>query len=1050
MILRPVSFAVLMLLSGLASADEPRRSYIVQLVDKPAATYGGQIEGLAATRPAEGLRLNVDATAVQNYIQYLEGRQSEVIGAVAAAPVTHRYKVVFNGFAALLTDAEVRALKKHSGVASVSADSLLQLHTSYTPHFLGLDRPGGLWQQVGGQGAAGENIVVGIVDSGIWPENPSFADRVDASGAPSHSGATVVYGAPPASWKGICQTGEGFSASNCNNKLIGARYYKQPEQNLHWTEFASARDSVGGPEGEGGHGSHTASTAAGNANVKVDINGVPLAVVSGIAPRARIAVYKVCWTDADSARNGCATSNSVAAIEQAVSDGVNVINFSIGPGSGGGSFSEPTEVAFLGAASAGVFVATSAGNSGPTSTAPAPAAHLSPWVATVGNSTHDRLFVADASLGNGVKLTGASGNANTPVSLLIRARDAGLPGVDPADANLLLCFGGADAVAPLLDPAKVTGKILVCDRGANVLVNKSANGKTAGAVGVIIANTPTSANTILNQAHAVSTVHLNAADGAVLKSYIDSSPASASASLGNLHAIADTSVAAPMMNGSSSRGPSVANANIMKPDLAAPGTDVLAAVTADLSHAQRDAVASGAAAPVTDFAFYTGTSMASPHVAGTAALLKQLHPSWTPAAIKSAMMTSATPTKPDGRNDPLAWDSSARTTGTLPWAQGAGQLTPSGAANPGLVYDATEIDYARFLCGMNAGVYSPATCAAIGNVAAYNLNLPSLTAANVLGTLNMTRTVTNVGATAATYTASASLPGYSVSVQPATLTLAPGARASFRVSLARTTAALDTWAYGSLVWTDGSTKVTSPLTARGSALAVPSSVRSEAATGSKVFTIGTGFTGPIGSIKSGLQAAARDARVVGQSSTDSGVYVAACRDGGGNGVNVHNVTVASGTMAARFALYDEDTAGAGDSDLDLLVMDSAGNLVGSSGNGGSNELVQLNNPAGDIYKVCVIGYAPKGGAAAYTLSSWVLAPNAVSGGFKALLPGFAYVGGTGTVSMSWADLAPGQRYLGILRYLVSGVAQGNTMVEVNTNDPLPAFDTARAAPAPAQ
>jgi subtilisin family serine protease len=1045
--LRPVSVAVLMLLSTLAStasAQEVRRSYIVQLADKPVATYTGQISGLPATKPAAGQRLNVDASDVQNYLHYLETKQANVAATVSAAQITHQYQMVFNGFAAMLTDAEVRALKKNSGVANISADSVLQLDTNYTPSFLQLDAPGGLWQQLGGQGAAGEDIVIGIVDSGIWPENPSFADRIDGQGNASHSGSTVVYGAPPASWKGSCVTGEGFALANCNNKLIGARYFKSPAQSLHWTEFLSARDSVAGPEGHGGHGTHTASTAGGNANVVVNNNGLVLGKASGVAPRARIAAYKVCWTDATSGRNGCATSNSVAAIEQAVKDGVNVINFSIGPTAGGGTFTDATEVAFLGAASAGVFVATSAGNSGPTATTPAPTAHLSPWLTSVGNATHNRLFIGDAALGNGATLTGASSNASSAAAPLIRSRDAGFDNV-PVTDNLLRCFGSADAVAALLDPAKVAGKILVCDRGANVLVNKSANAKTAGAAGVIIANVNGGADTIINQAHSLSTVHLRAVDGNALKAYMEANAGSASASLGNLRGVVDPTVSAPQMAGGSSRGPNVANPNILKPDVAAPGTDILAGVTADLTREQRDAVAAGAAAPA-NWAFYSGTSMASPHVAGIAALLKQKYPSWTPAAIKSALMTSAVSTKPDTQTGLVPWDTTARYTGTLPWAQGAGHVTPNGAANPGLVYDASEIDYARFLCGINAGVYSAATCTAVGTIPAYNLNLASLTAANVLGAQTLTRTVTNVGATAATFTATATLPGFTVDVQPPVLTIGAGQQATFKVKLTRTNAPIGTWTYGSLVWSDGVSTVRSPLTARGSALAAPATVRSEVASGNLMFAIGTGFSGPMTKVTSGLLPATQQTRTVGESGTNSTVYLAACRAGGGPGVNVHEVTIAPNTMLARFSLFDEDTAGGADSDLDLIVV-TPSNTTATSGNGGSNEQVQLDNPAAGVYKVCVIGYAPQNGAAEYKLSSWLLAPNVINGAFRALVPGYASMGGTGTVTMSWSGLATGTRHLGALRYLVGGAAQGTTLVEVNTNDPLPQFGSSRPAPA---
>ncbi|MFL6658247.1 MAG: S8 family serine peptidase, partial [Massilia sp.] len=816
-----------------------------------------------------------------------------------------------------------------------------------------------------------------------------------------------------------------------------------PSQTLHWTEFLSARDSVAGTEGSGGHGTHTSSTAGGNAGVKVINNGLLLGTVSGMAPRARVAMYKVCWTDGVTAKNGCATSNSVAAIEQAVRDGVNVINFSIGPSAGGGAFNEATEVAFLGAASAGVFVAASAGNSGPTSTAPAPTAHISPWLTSVGNSTHNRLFVGDAALGNGVVMTGASSNAQTASSTMIRSRDAGFTGA-PVTDNLLRCFGAADAVAPLLDPAKVSGKILVCDRGANVLVNKSANAKTAGAAGVIIANVTGGADTIINQSHVLSTVHLTAANGNALKAYMDANPGLATATLGNLRGVVDPTVSAPVMAGSSSRGPNVANPNILKPDVAAPGTDILAGVTADLTRDERNAVAAGGVAP-TNWAFYTGTSMASPHIAGIAALLKQKYPTWTPAAIKSAMMTSATMTKSDGLSGSMPWDATAKNSGVLPWGQGSGQITPNGAANPGLVYDATEIDYARFLCGLNAGVYSAATCSAIGTIPAYNLNLASLTAANVLGSLTLTRTVTNVTGNTATFTSTASVPGYTVAVQPSTLVIGAGQKATFTVKLTRTTAPLDTWVYGSLVWTDGVISVKSPLTVRGSGLAAPASVYSEETTGSKVFTIGTGFTGPMTSVKSGMLPATQETRTIGAAGTNSTVYTAACRAGGGQGVNVTNVTIPAGTLQARFALFDDDTQGGSDSDLDIIVVTPANTLL-SSGNGGSNEKVDIANPAAGNYKVCVIGYDPLNGSAEYKLSSWILAPNAVTGNFKALLPGMAYVGGTGTVSMSWSGLEAGKRHLGAVRYIGAGVTQGMTVVSVNTNDPVPLFDTSRIAP----
>lgn len=1054
--LRPITSAVLLSLSLLAAsaaqADGERRSYIIQLADKPAATYEGGVTGLAATKPAAGQRLDVDASAVQAYVNYLDTKQADVMSTVPGAQVTNEFKVVFNGFSALLTDDEVRALKKNSNVAAITADSILQLDTSYTPGFIGLDGPGGLWSKMGGQGAAGEDMIIGIVDSGIWPEHASFADRVDsATGTPSHTGDQLVYTAPPSSWKGDCVEGEGFSKANCNNKLIGARFFKQASQTMHWTEFNSARDSVAGTEGSGGHGTHTASTAGGNAGAPAVTNGLSLGKVSGMAPRARIAAYKVCWTN-NLGQNGCATSNSVAAVEQAVKDGVHVINFSIGPNAGGGTFSEATEQAFLGAAAAGVFVATSAGNGGPGATNVTPTAHLSPWLTSVGNATHNRLYVGDVTLGDGVVLTGASGNAKNEPTPLIRARDAGMPGIDPNNINLNRCFGKADGTATpvYLDPAKVAGKILVCDRGDNVLVNKSANGKNAGAVGVIIANAEGTANTIINQAHTLSTVHLARVDGDKLKAYMAANP-NATAAMGNLRGVLDPTVNAPQMSAGSSRGPNVANANILKPDVAAPGSDILAAVTADLTKAQRDAVAAGSPSPTSDFAFYSGTSMASPHIAGIAALLKQRHPDWTPMMIKSAMMTTAMDVFGDAQNGAQAWDPTARFNGNLPWGQGAGFVRPTTADDPGLVYDAGLPDWIRFMCGVAVLNPSSSTCTSFGAIQPWDLNLASLTAANVLGVQTLKRTVTNVGATTATYNPTVTLNGFSAVVEPASLTLAPGQKANFTLKLTRTTAPFNTWVYGKLTWNDGAGHVVrSPLTVRAASIAAVGLVTSEATSGSKFITVGTGFGGAMTVSKAGLIPATQDTRTVLQAPVlTSSVTTAACAAGGGVGVNAHDFTVPSGTLLARFATFDSETSG-GDSDLDLVVMRQGSNgtytSVGSSGNGTSNENVQFANPAAGNYRACVVGYAPKGGADTYKLSSWIVTPTSTGGNFKVSAPSSVVVGGTAPVGLAWSGLAVGKRHMGVVSYKTGGATVGTTVIEVDTTDPVPPFLNARRQP----
>jgi hypothetical protein len=1029
---------LMMLAASAAHAEAERKSYIVQLVDKPAASYTGGVAGLAATRPATGQRLQVDAAEVQAYRSYLDQKQAEVLGSLSAAQVEHQYNIVFNGFSAMLTDDEARALKKNKAVARLSANVMMRPTTGYTSTFLGLDKPGGLWDQVGGKKAAGEDIVIGMLDTGVWPENPGFADRVDDSGAPVFEGGTLAYGPPPASWKGVCEPGQGFGPGNCNNKLIGARIFPPTDAKLSPYEYISIRDSDG-------HGTHTATTAAGAPNVSANVAGVPMGKIGGMAPRARLAIYKVCWTAAydggSQYQNSCPASSSVAAVEQAIKDGVNVISFSIGSSLGGGEFDEPTEQAFLAAANAGVFVSAAAGNEGPESEEPAPVTHISPWLTTVANSTHNRSYLGSVTLGNGVKLTGVSNNANNTSTPLLLARDAGKRGTRPDDIRVAQCFGPDDSVGMPLDLAKVKGKILVCDRGGNPLYNKVETAKAAGAAGVVIVNVDGGATTLLSQYYNLPTVHLNLADGKTLKGYVAQQAGKGTASLGDVRPTYDTNpAAAPIVAGSSSRGPNVADANILKPDIAAPGTDILAGYLPDMpTVADFEAPYTGGKMPLPAWAFLTGTSMATPHISGIAAMLKQLHPEWSPAAVKSALMTTAFDTQSDGRNSPLAWDNSARDTGKLPWAQGAGQAAPNPAADPGLVYDVGAEDYRRFLCGQV--LRTAPDCSGATPLAAYDLNLPSLSAAAVMGNQTLHRTVTNVGKTAATYTASASLPGFKVEVQPATLVLGAGAKGDFSVKLTRIDAAMHTWQYGALTWNDGNGhKVRSALTARAVALDTAPLIYSEATDGAKVTTLRSGFTGQVGLVKSALQPASQaDSSIIQMTDRD---YITCPWPA--DGLNVSTVVIPSGTMIARFALFNADTSGEGQPDLDLYLANADGLVIQRSDNGGSDEMITMVNPAPGEYRLCVAGYSVPGGSANYKLSTWLVPPDKGANNLKVATPGVVYTGKSASVAYSWSGLDAGKRYLGMTHFLNAGVVEAATMLEVDTTDPLPSFRFGRA------
>lgn len=1038
--LRPVSAAVLLLLSSLVqavAADDVRRPYIVQLLDKPVASYTGDISGLNATQPAPGTRIDPSSINYQLYTDYLGQKQADVKAAVADAPVLYNYNVVLNGFAAMLTDDEVRTLQARTDVAQISPDSERHMVTTSTPTFLGLDAPNGLWSKVGGKSNAGENVIIGIVDGGAWPESLSYADRIDANGNPTFDASgTLAYGNIPSGWNGTCQVGEGFTVANCNRKLIGAQYFNttflanQASAGTHWSEFMSPRDSIGGNLGHGGHGTHTSTTAGGNAGPIATIAGFALGTASGIAPRARIAMYKVCWSyntlsDPTGGKNTCYATDSVAAIEKAVLDGVNVLNFSI---SGGATVTDPVEQAFLHASNAGVFVAASAGNDGPANAV----AHISPWLTTVAASTHNRLLKSDVNLGSGATYSGASMNVTPlPATAMIRAEDAGYAGADAG--KLKLCYSaGSNAGVALLDPAKVGGKVVTCTRGDNARVDKSLAVLEAGGVGMVMIDNNAG---LVAETHSVPTVHVSAADGAAIAAYAQQANSTAAFTK---FVIGTSSVPTPVVASFSSRGPNMYDPNLLKPDLSAPGVDIIAGVTPELSQAQRADVVNGTLVPPTAWASYQGTSMSSPHVAGLGALLHQLYPTWSPAAIKSALMTTGTNTFSDGLAAPQA--------GTSPWGQGAGHVNPNGATDPGLVYNATGADYKKYMCG--AGVTAQCTGGASSTITGYNLNMPSITVSNVLGTVVVNRTVTNVGTATATYNASVTAPaGFSTVVSPPSLTIAPGTSKSFTVSATRTNAVENTWQFGTLAWSDGTHVVKSPISLRsGKQVVAAPLVAADRATATRLLSVTTGFTGRMGVVAGGLKEVTRTASNVIQA--PDGTIVTQAQENAAciansPGVRSFPFTVPANTMLAQFELFNRDTSSTnGGDDLDLVVVDSANNVVGTSGNAGANEAVVLSAPAAGNYKVCVIGYeAANQQSTDFTLSSAIVTAADKGGNFRAAAPAKVYSNTTATIAISWSGLPSGKRYAGAVQTLdLDGAVASTTAFQVQTNGAVPLAD----------
>jgi subtilisin family serine protease len=1021
-----------------AHADDTRHPYIVQLADPPMAAYAGGVSGLRATKAGAGQRLDLAGTAARQYGSYLRTQQDQAKALLPAGVVSHQYQVVFNGFAASLTDAEVRALKASGKAVRITPDEQQHVVTNYTPTFLGLDQPGGLWEQLGGKEHAGDDIIVGVIDGGIWPENLSYADRIDAAGQPTfESSAPLAYGPPPARWKGVCQAGEGFTAANCNNKLIGARYFdggfRAGGQDIHISEFRSPRDSLGSPSGLGGHGTHTSSTAAGNANVPAQAsNGDLLGNRSGMAPRARVAMYKICWSYnggfnvPGGTANGCYNSDSLAGIEAAVADGVDVLNYSI---SGGTSPRDPVEQAFRHAVEAGVFVAAAAGNAGPGNSVN----HISPWMTTVAAAAHDKTHTASVTLGSGQHFQGASLDpAPLPAAPLIRGEEAVAAGADAGQAAL--CTGVEDVftlhpIAPL-DPAKVAGKIVACQRGTTARTSKATAVKAAGGVGMILLDDGTGT---VADIYNVPTVHVSQADGAAVAAYAAGAGAGATAALS---ASALTPMTGPVLADFSSRGPNAFDPGVLKPDLSAPGVNILAGIAPSLSASQKAAIIAGDGAAYSISTYLSGTSMATPHVAGLAALLKQRHPGWSPAAVKSALMTSTRsvlPTALTGDED-----------GTRPWGQGAGLVVPNVGADPGLVYDAGAADYQKYMCGVT-GEASDCGSGALTGVA---LNLASITLPGVVGNQTVRRSVTNVGDRSAIYNASATIDGFTTTVTPATLTLAPGETQSYSVKLDRIDAADGVWQFGELVWSDGEHKVRSPLQARyNSGVEAPALLSANSVSGTRQLDVSTGFNGVMGAVKAGMREYVRLAQTVTQAAPGSLDTLQGAVDAcvaRGPGVKAVSLGIPNHTMIARFELSNRDTAGGDGDDLDLLLLNILNEPIAYSAHEGSDESVTFMTPPMAVVKVCVLGFKLKNGVSTnYTLSYATAIPNDTKGNLKLTLPGPVTQGGSAKVGVSWSGLEQGKRYLGGMQLLnPTGRAVSFTEFNIDTRDVVPAASAA--------
>ena len=544
----------------------------------------------------------------------------------------------------------------------------------------------------------------------------------------------------------------------------------------------------------------------------------------------------------------------------------------------------------------------------------------------------------------------------------------------------------------------VTGKIVVCDRGIYARVDKSYAVMEAGGIGMVLANvSPSSINADL---HYVPTVHVDEVAGAAIRAYAQTAGATATLTGGVVE-----QVEAPEVAAFSSRGPALATADLIKPDIMAPGVDILAAVAPPGNNGR-------------NFDFYSGTSMSSPHIAGIAALIIQAHPDWTPMMVKSALMTTASQVTNFG--DPIPG-------GVFDY--GAGQVVPNSADDPGLVYDAGWYDWLAFLCNTSTAV-SAGTCNALASLGysldPSDLNYPSIAIGALAGSQTVVRTVTNVGDPGAHYSVSVDAPaGIDVMVDPAEFTLGKGQSASYSVTFTANAASVaKEWTFGSLTWSDGEHNVASPIAIMPVAIATTAEMHGSGTDGSLDFDVTFGYTGDYTAAPHGLEPALMTEGNVVDDPGDS-------FSKSGPGVTLHMINVPAGSAYARFSLFDAYTDG--NDDLDLYVYYPDGSPAGSSGSGTSAEQVDVPNPPAGDYYVYVHGWGTDGPDANYTLFSWAVPAAPGSTNMTLAAPASATLGTTETITVDWSGLNAGTKYLGAVSHSDAGGVLDLTLIAIDTD-----------------
>lgn len=685
--------------------------------------------------------------------------------AATSSKLIYTYTNVMHGFSAILSPSELEALKNSPGYVSSTRDFPVKADTTHSTEFLGLNSDSGLWPA----SKYGKNVIIGLVDTGVWPESASFHD----------GGMTDI----PTRWKGGCEGGTQFDLSLCNKKLIGARFFNKGLLSI----LKNTTISMNSTRDTEGHGTHTSSTAAGNYVANASYFGYAPGTARGLAPQAHVAMYKALWEE------GSSSSDIIAAIDQAMIDGVDVMSLSFGL-DGVPLYQDPIAIATFAAMEKGIFVSTSAGNEGPY----IGTLHNGiPWVLTVAAGTVDREFNGILILGNGASVSGASL----------------YPGTFSSSQNYpLVLMNACNNVKEL----KKVGykKIVVCLDKNNSLSDQYYNVRSANLTGGVVFVSNNSDIEFFIQS-SFPAIFYNPRSGKIILDYITSNT-DPKARMVFKKTVLGTKPA-PRVTSYSSRGPSASCPIVSKPDITAPGSLILAAWPPNISAAQ-----DSFGELYSNFNLLSGTSMACPHAAGVAVLLREAHPDWSPAAIRSAMMTTA-----DSMDNSLKSieDLGNENRPANPLAMGAGHVNPNKALDPGLIYDAEPKDYVNLLCALNFTTTQIQTITRSSSYSCLNqsldLNYPSFIAFfnpnDTKTTAEFRRTVTNVGDGAATYTAKiTTMNGFKVNVIPNKLLFQEKyEKLSYKLQVEGLKAMEATVVFGYLSWADSEGKyvVKSPIVA---------------------------------------------------------------------------------------------------------------------------------------------------------------------------------------------------------------------------------------------